>query len=168
MRLFERGANVAVLRVVASKSAPIDEARAANVIAQFLFNQRSGEAVAKDMKLLKEKAKVEYVGEFATSAAEAEAKAKAAVEAKAKATADAKAKADAEAQANSEQISKARAAAEAKAKEDAELRAQAEEAATKRRAAEAKARADEEAKQGGRAAKPLAPELEKGVRGLVR
>ena len=63
---------------------------------------------------------------------------------------------------------KARAAAEAKAKEDAELRAQAEEAATKRRAAEAKARADEEAKQGGRAAKPLAPELEKGVRGLVR
>jgi EpsD family peptidyl-prolyl cis-trans isomerase len=168
MRVFERGANVAVLRLVASKSAPIDEARAANVIAQFLFNQRSGEAVAKDMKQLKDKAKVEYVGEFATSAAEAEAKAKAAAEAKAKTAAEAKAKADAEAQANSDQISKARAAAEAKAKEEAELRAQAEDAASKRRAAEAKARADEEAKQGGKTAKPLAPELEKGVRGLVR
>ncbi len=168
MRVFERGANVAVLRIAASKSSPVDEARATNVITQFLFNQRSSEAVVKDMKQLKDKAKIEYVGEFATSAAEAEAKAKAESEAKAKAAADAKAKADAEAQAASEQISKARAAAEAKAKEEAELRAQAEEAASKRRAAEAKARADDEAKQAGKAAKPLAPDLEKGVRGLVR
>lgn len=168
MRVFERGANVAVLRIAASKSSPVDEARATNVITQFLFNQRSSEAVVKDMKQLKDKAKIEYVGEFATSAAEAEAKAKAESEAKAKAAADAKATADAEAQAASEQISKARAAAEAKAKEEAEVRARSEEAASKRRAAEAKARADDEAKQAGKAAKPLAPDLEKGVRGLVR
>ncbi len=96
MRVFEAGGQLQVIRVAASKSEPVDEARATPRIQQFLFTQRAREAVAKDMKLIKEKAKIEYVGEFAASAEEAEAKAKAAAEAKTKAIADAKAKAAAE------------------------------------------------------------------------
>jgi len=168
IRVFERAGALAVLRVVASQAAPVEEATAGPRIAQFLFNQRSTEAVTRDMKQLKEKAKIEYVGDFAASAADAEAKAKAAAAEKAKATAEAKAKADAEAQASSEQITKARAAAAEKAKEDAEANAKADDQARARRAAEAKARQEDEAKQGGKAAKPPAPELEKGVRGLIR
>jgi EpsD family peptidyl-prolyl cis-trans isomerase len=168
IKVFERAGGLAVLRIVNSQSSPVNEETASPRIQQFLFNQRATEAVTKDMKLLKEKAKIEYVGDFAASAAEAEAKAKAAADAKAKAAADAKAKAAAEANANSEQITKARAAAEAKAKEEAEARAQAEEQARTRRAAEAKAREEEEAKKAAKGAKPASPDLEKGVRGLVR
>ena len=168
MRVFETG-NIQVLRVAASKAAPVTEAQASPRIMQFLFSQRSSEAVVKDMKLLKEKAKVEYVGEFATSAAEAGAKAKAAADAKAKAAADAKAKAAAEAQAKEDQVAKARREAEAKDKADAEARAKDEEAARARRAAEAKAREAEAAKSGqSKPAQPLTPEMEKGVRGIIR
>ena len=168
MRVFERSGGLAVLRVVTSQAAPVNEETASGRIAQFLFNQRSTEALTKDMKQLKEKAKIEYVGDFAVGAAEAEAKAKAAASEKAKAAADAKAKADAEANSSAEQIAKARAASEARAKEEAADREKAEEQARARRMAEAKAREEEEAKKAGKSAKPAAPDLEKGVRGLVR
>lgn len=58
-----------VMRVVASQSAPVDEAAAKSRIQQFLQNQRSGKAVGEEMKKLKEAAKIEFVGDFATLAA---------------------------------------------------------------------------------------------------
>jgi len=76
-----------VIRVVASKPAPVDEATATPPIQQFLFNRRSSEEVAKEMKRLKDKAAIAYVGEFADGVASAEAKAKAEAAAKAKAEA---------------------------------------------------------------------------------
>lgn len=168
MRLIEAPGGLQVLRLAASQTSPIDETRATPAIQQFLFNRQLPEAVAADMKQLKAKAKIEYVGDFATSAAEAEAKAKAAAETKAKAAADAKAKAEAEAQAKADEISKARAAAEAVSKAEAEARAKDDEKAQARRAAEAKAQREAEAKQAGKPAQPLTPEIEKGVRSLVR
>jgi hypothetical protein len=74
---------------VASKADPVDEATATPRIRQFLFKRRSSEVIAKEMKQIKEQAKIEYVGEFAGGAAAEEAKVKAEAEAKAKALAEA-------------------------------------------------------------------------------
>jgi EpsD family peptidyl-prolyl cis-trans isomerase len=168
MRVFETG-TLQVLRIAASKAAPVTEEQATPRIQQFLFSQRSTEAVVKDIKQLKDKAKIEYVGEFAASAAEAQAKAKAAAEAKANAKTEAKAKAAAEAQAKEDQIAKARRDADATSKAEAEARQKDEEAARARRAAEAKAREAESKKaEQSKSAKPLTPELEKGVRGIIQ
>lgn len=123
IRLFESGKSLNVIRVVASKNEPVDEATAATRIEQFLFNQRASEALATEMKQIKSQAKIEYVGEFAGDVAAAEAKAKAEAEAKAKALAEAKAKEETEAQARAEASSKSRAAAEAKARLEAEAKA---------------------------------------------
>ena len=167
MRVFEAANAIQVVRIVASKSAPVDAERATPRIQQFLFNQRSTEAITKDIKLLKDKAKVEYVGEFAASAAEAGAKAKAAADAKAKVAADTKAKADAEAKSKEEELTKARRTAEEKDKVDAEARAKEEDAIRARRAAEAKAR-DAESKSGQPKSPALTPEMEKGLRGVLK
>ena len=168
IQLFEAGdGRLQVVRVVASKPAPVDEATAMPRIQQFLFNQRSREAVAREMKRLKDKAKIEYVGEFAGGAAAAEAKAKAEAEAKAKALAEGKAKEKAEAEARAEELSRVRKAAEVKARLEAEDRAA--ELAKARRAAEAQARLEAEAKAKAAASKPAAlpqENIEKGVRGL--
>ena len=168
IQLFEPGdGRIDVIRIVASKPAPVDEATAMPRIQQFLVNQRSSEAAAKEMKRLKDKAQIAYVGEFAGGAAAAEAKAKAEAEAKAKALAAVKAKEKAEAQARSDELAKARAAAEAKARIETGDRA--EELARARRAAEAKARLEAEARAKDTQSKqvPLPQEtIEKGVRGL--
>jgi len=58
-----------VMRVVASQAAPIDEATAKPWVQQFLQNQRNGKAVGEEMKKLKDAAKIEFVGDFATLAA---------------------------------------------------------------------------------------------------
>ena len=58
-----------VVRVVATVSSPVDEATATPRIQQFLFNQRSAAAIASEMKQLRGKAKIEYVGEFTGAAA---------------------------------------------------------------------------------------------------
>lgn len=124
IRLFEVGeGRFQVIRIVASKPAPIDEATATPRIQQFLFNRRSSEAVASEMKRLKDKARIAYVGEFAGGAAAAEAKAKAEAEAKATAFAEAKGKEKAEAQVRAEELSRARKAGEAKARLEAETKA---------------------------------------------
>lgn len=112
-----------VIRVVASKPAPVDEAAATPHIQQFLFNRRSTELVAKEMKRLKDKAEITYAGEFADGVAAADAKAKAEAAAKAKAEAKTKSQAEAEARAREEELSKARAAAETKARREAEAKA---------------------------------------------
>lgn len=68
IRLLESGGRLIVVRVVATKAAPVDEAKAAPAIQQYLFNRRSGEVIAEEMKRLKAEAKIEYVGEFAGDA----------------------------------------------------------------------------------------------------
>ena len=100
IQLFEAGAGrFQVIRVVAFKADPVDEATATPRIQQFLLNRRSSEIIAKEMKQIREQAKIEFVGEFAGGAAAAEAKVKAEAEANAKALAETKAKAEAKAQA---------------------------------------------------------------------
>lgn len=116
IRVFEVGGRLNVLHVVTTKAAPVDEAAATPRIQQFLFNERSREAVVREIKRVKDQSKIVYLGEFASEAAAAEAKAKAEAEAKAKAEAEAKAKAEIEAQARAETLAKERAAAEAKAR----------------------------------------------------
>ena len=60
-----------VVRLVASKAAPVDEATATPRIQQFLFNQHARNVLAAEMKRIREVAKIEYVGEFLGSTAEA-------------------------------------------------------------------------------------------------
>ena len=126
IQLFDAGGvRFQVVRVVATKAEPVTEATAAVRIQQFLFNRRSGEAIANELKQLKAQAKIEYVGEFAGGAAAAQAKAKAQAEAKEKANAAARTKAEAESQARAEELTKARVAAEARARSDAEAKTRA-------------------------------------------
>ena len=58
-----------VVRVAQSQSQPVTEAQAVPRIVQFLANQRNQEAANKELKRLKEKAKITYEGDFATAAA---------------------------------------------------------------------------------------------------
>jgi EpsD family peptidyl-prolyl cis-trans isomerase len=60
---------ITVVRVVQSQAAPVAEAQALPRIQQYLANQRANEAAAADLKRLKEKAKISYVGDFAAGAA---------------------------------------------------------------------------------------------------
>ncbi|MCV2360226.1 EpsD family peptidyl-prolyl cis-trans isomerase [Paucibacter sp. TC2R-5] len=57
-----------VLFLVGSRSQPVDEARAKPAIEAFLSNQRKSEQVQKDIKALRDAAKIEYVGKFAEGA----------------------------------------------------------------------------------------------------
>jgi len=123
--VIEAGNGWQVIRVVASRTEPVDEAAATPRIEQFLSNRRASEAIAREMKQLKAGAKIEYVGEYAAGAAGAEAKAKAEAKARAQAEAEAKAKAEAEAQARAEEITRARIAAETKARLEAEAKGRA-------------------------------------------
>jgi len=58
-----------IMRVAASQSAPVDETTAKPRIQQFLQNQRATAAVADEMKKLKDAAKIELVGDFASASA---------------------------------------------------------------------------------------------------
>lgn len=123
IQLFENAAGGQIIRLAASKADPVTEQVAAPRIQQYLFNRRSSEAVAAEMKRIKAGAKIQYVGEFAGVASAAEAKAKVEAETKARTLAAEKAKAEAEAQARAEELSKARKAAEDKARLEAEAKA---------------------------------------------
>lgn len=68
IRLLDGGERLVVVRVVATKPAPVDETKAAPAIQQYLFNRRSNEVIAEEMKRLKSAAKIEYVGEFSGNA----------------------------------------------------------------------------------------------------
>lgn len=72
IQLVESGGRLQVIRLIASHAAPLDEAAAIPRIQQFLFNQRSIAAIAREMKQLKEAARIEYVGELASRRAEAD------------------------------------------------------------------------------------------------
>jgi EpsD family peptidyl-prolyl cis-trans isomerase len=111
-----------LLQLIASQAAPVALAAATPAIEQFLSNQRRGEVVEKEMKQLREKATITYLGDFTkdTAALAAEAKAAAEVKAKAQAATDAKAKTDAEAKI------KASAEADAKARADLQVKIEAQ------------------------------------------
>jgi hypothetical protein len=63
------GAQVVVL--AGSRSEPIDEARAAPAIEQFLMNDAKRKIVEADMKAMRAAAKIEYIGKYAEAAASA-------------------------------------------------------------------------------------------------
>ncbi|MET0207895.1 MAG: EpsD family peptidyl-prolyl cis-trans isomerase [Burkholderiaceae bacterium] len=60
-----------VIYLAGSRSQPVAEAQARPAIEQFLLNQRRAELLAKDIKAMRENAKIEYVGKFAEGAASA-------------------------------------------------------------------------------------------------
>jgi EpsD family peptidyl-prolyl cis-trans isomerase len=57
--------SITVMRIAAAQSAPVSESVALPQIQQFLSNQRKAEAATEDIKQLKAKAKISYMGEFA-------------------------------------------------------------------------------------------------------
>lgn len=132
------GGRMNVFRLVGSQTVPVNEVTAAPRIQQFLFNQKVSKAVAAEMKSLRDKSDIAYLGEFVGGAAAAEARAKAEAEAQAQALAKEKAEADAQAQARAE--AKAEAAAESRTRAEVLAKARAE-AEAARREAEAKAKA---------------------------
>jgi EpsD family peptidyl-prolyl cis-trans isomerase len=63
-----------ILFLAGARSQPVNDVQAKPAIEQFLTNQRKGELVQKDIKALREAAKIEYIGKFAENAASAPAK----------------------------------------------------------------------------------------------
>jgi EpsD family peptidyl-prolyl cis-trans isomerase len=65
MRLIETAADsLVVVRLLGSRLAPIDEATAAPLIREFLRKRRSSEAIAAEMKRLRQGARIQYADEF--------------------------------------------------------------------------------------------------------
>ncbi|MBU0601874.1 MAG: EpsD family peptidyl-prolyl cis-trans isomerase [Gammaproteobacteria bacterium] len=64
MGMVRSGNAILVLEVAASRSAPVDEKAAQPIIEQFLLNQRKTELAKAEVKNLREKGKIEYMGEF--------------------------------------------------------------------------------------------------------
>lgn len=114
-----------VVRVVASRAEPVNEAAASPRIAQFLANRRSREIAEAELKQLKAGAEIQYTGEFAEPAAAA-AKARVQAEEAVRVAAQAKAKAQAAEEAKAAEATRARLAAEAQSRKEAEERARAE------------------------------------------
>ncbi len=85
--VFELPNVVSVIRIAASQSAAVEEATAVPRIQQFLASKAANEAVAAELKQLKEKAKIEIVADFSKADTGANAAAPAAEPAKPEATA---------------------------------------------------------------------------------
>jgi len=60
-----------ILFLAGARSQPVNDVQAKPAIEQFLTNQRKGELVQKDIKALREAAKIEYIGKFAEKPADA-------------------------------------------------------------------------------------------------
>ena len=54
-----------------SRAQPVTQEQATPAIEQFLLNERKRKIIAKDMKAMRDAAKIEYVGKFAEGAASA-------------------------------------------------------------------------------------------------
>ncbi|MDP3538787.1 MAG: EpsD family peptidyl-prolyl cis-trans isomerase [Azonexus sp.] len=65
--LLESPERTAIITVLASKLEPVNEVKAAPAIEGFLNNKQRSEQARTAMKQLREKAKIEYVGEFAAA-----------------------------------------------------------------------------------------------------
>lgn len=121
MALIEGRDAVFIMRVVASRSAPVEEAQSLPKIKLFLYNQRGADAIKREKLALREKAKVEYFGEFSGK----EAMHNANTEAQAKAEATAQAAALATTKANAEALSRISANEQAAAQAESEARTKA-------------------------------------------
>lgn len=71
MILLPQAAGALVIALVNSRADPVDEARAAPMIEQFLYNDAKRKRIEADVKALRAAAKIEYVGKFAEPAASA-------------------------------------------------------------------------------------------------
>ena len=60
---------ILIVQLLASKTAPMDQKAATPFIEQFLMNQKRIEASNRELKQLREQAKIEYLGEFAKTEA---------------------------------------------------------------------------------------------------
>lgn len=58
------GPGIAVMRLLSSQTAPVDADTATPRILQYLANQRAKERVENEIKQLRQKAKIEYLGDF--------------------------------------------------------------------------------------------------------
>lgn len=67
--IFDGADGPMVMHVVASQTKPVSEEQALPSIQAFLTNQRRSEAVARDVKSMREKARIERLGEFAQAPA---------------------------------------------------------------------------------------------------
>ncbi len=65
--LLPSPAGLTLVHIAGSQQRPLDEAAAKPFIEQYLSNQKRAELAAAEIKQLKDKAKIEYVGEFAQS-----------------------------------------------------------------------------------------------------
>ncbi|MBS1142144.1 MAG: epsD [Proteobacteria bacterium] len=65
VQFVEGQGRAAIIAVLATKSEPLDEAKAQPFIENFITNKQKSEAARAAMKELRDKAKIEYVGEFA-------------------------------------------------------------------------------------------------------
>ena len=68
-QLLENGARAAIITVLATKPEPLDENKARPFIETYLSNQQKSESTRDIIKQLRDKAKIEYAGEFASAAA---------------------------------------------------------------------------------------------------
>lgn len=68
MGIVRSGNSILVIEVAASRSVPVDEKAAQPVIEQFLLNQRKTALAQAEVKSLREKGKIEYMGEFSAPA----------------------------------------------------------------------------------------------------
>lgn len=66
--VFDTSRGIVIVQVAATQQAPVDEKTAMPRIMQFLANQRSKEVADAEVKQLREKAKIEYLGDFAAAA----------------------------------------------------------------------------------------------------
>lgn len=63
--LIPTAGGILIVQLAASQSQPLDEQQAAPFIEQFILNQRKAELAAAELKNLKGKATIEYVGDYA-------------------------------------------------------------------------------------------------------
>src|SRR3954468_7809815 len=69
VRVFENGERLNIVRLVAARSAPVDEKVATPRIQQYLFNRQLSDSLVKTAKQLRDKSNIEYMGEFANAPA---------------------------------------------------------------------------------------------------
>jgi EpsD family peptidyl-prolyl cis-trans isomerase len=65
VQMVENQGRAAIITVLATKSEPLDEIKAQPFIESFISNKQKTELARETMKQLREKAKIEYTGEFA-------------------------------------------------------------------------------------------------------
>jgi EpsD family peptidyl-prolyl cis-trans isomerase len=63
--VLDNAGETSIVQILSTRSQPVSEAEVAPAIQQFLFNQYAADLHAKQLKPLKEQAKIEYLGVFA-------------------------------------------------------------------------------------------------------